>query len=313
MIALWEEAPKVYFLGVQVYAFGLYAAFGAAAALIVLSLLLKREKMKKGTAPLAGALALALGFVCSRLLFCLLDRSLGEMVSLRGALLVTGGGYSMIGALAGGCLGAALAARLTGQSALRLVDLMTPALMLFVACERLGEGYLTDFGVSRPLIGDLLKGSFLAVEGEYDWYLATYLLESFSALILALILLRDAEKCCRPGDTLLLAMILYGAVQTLMESLRYDRHMSFSFVGAQHVLAMTLLGVAVIFLAVCCRKKRRGLALAALASVPLTVGIGVGLEFMIDRTTVSRYLLYAAYILVVSTPAYLGILLRKER
>lgn len=311
-MALWEEAPKVFFLGVEVYAFGLYAALGAALALLVVSLLLRREGAKKGTAPLMGALCLALGFLGSRLLFCLLDRSLGGMMPLRGFFLVTGGGYSMMGALAGGCLGAALAGRLTGQSPLRMVDLAAPALLLFAACERLGEGYLSDFGVSRPLLGDALRGSFLAVEGAYDWYLATYLLESFAALVLALILLRSAEKRERPGNTLLLSMLLYGAVQTLMESLRYDRHMSFSFVGAQHVLAMALLGAAVILLAARNWKTRRGLALAAIVSVPLVAGLGVGLEFMIDRTTLSRYLLYAAYVLMIAVPTCLGLRLRKE-
>lgn len=316
MMGLWDEAEKIFFLGVEVYAFGLYCALGAAIGLIVLFLQCRKEGLKKGTAALAGALGVGLGFLCSRLLFCLMDQSLGldGVMPLSAMALVTGGGYSMIGALLGGVLGALLAGRFSGQSPLRLADLMVSSLLLFVACERLGEGYMMDFGVSRPLLGDLLKGSFLAVEGEYDWYLATYLLESFAALVLSLILLRDAahqHRENRNGKTLLLFLILYGGVQTVMESLRYDRHMSISFVGLQHVMALMMLCGGVIYLAVWQWKKQKKTALAAVIAIPLVVILGLGLEFAIDRTQISRYVLYLAYVLLISVPMYLGVRLRK--
>ena len=308
---LWEEAEKIFFLGVEVYAFGLYCALGAAAALIMLLLQCRREGLKQGTAALTGMLSLALGFVCSRLLYCLLDQSLGleGVMPLSGMLLVTGGGYSMVGALLGGVLGALLAGKLSGQSSLYLADLMVPCLMLFAACERLGEGYVLDFGISRPLLGDLLKGSFLAVEGDYDWYLATYLLESFAALVLSVVLLRDAvqqHKDQRAGKTLLLFLILYGGVQTMLESLRYDRHMSISFVGLQHVMAMAMLGLTVLYLALRMRKINFRLSLAAIISVPVTLGLGLALEFAIDRNEISRYLLYGVYAVVLALPLYLA-------
>jgi len=308
---MWDEAEKLSFLGMEVYSFGLYCAIGAALGIMVLFLLLLREKFKKGTAPLC-ALCMILGaFIGSRLLFCLLDQSLGGMMPLKGFFLMTAGGYSMAGALMGGVLGAALAGKISGQKAMRLSELAVPAMLLFVACERLGEGTLSEFGVSRPLLGDLLKGSFLAVEGEYDWYLATYLLESFAALLLSLIVIHDLGKKRRPGDSLLFSLILYGGVQTVMESLRYDRHMSFSFVGAQHVMAIAMLGVAVIILAARVMKKHRALAIFSIASIPLVAGLGIGLEFAIDRTEINRYLLYLVYVLLISVPMYLGIRLRK--
>ena len=54
------------------------------------------------------------------------------------------------------------------------------------------------------------------------------------------------------------------------------------------------------------------LAVAALIAIPLTVGLGVLIEFMIDRTRISHYLLYLAFLLVVAVPVVLGIRLRKE-
>lgn len=312
-MTMWEDAATIQILGVRVYAYGLYAAVGAALALAVLWVLLKKKRAKPGTLPLTGVLAMGCGFIVSRLFFCLMDQGLGAPVPIYGAVQVTGGGYSMMGALLGACLGAILAARLTKQNAASLLDMLSPCLMLFVFCVRLGERHIEDFGISRPLVGELLKGSFLAVEGDYDWALATYLLEAAAALVLALILLRDeAQKERRRGDTFLLFLILFGATQIIMESLRFDQHMHLSFVGLQQIMALALLATGVTIAALRAMKTRRKLAITALVLLPVAAGIGVGLEFMIDRTTVNRYLLYALFILTVGAPAYLGILLRKE-
>lgn len=310
---MWEDAVTTYFLGVQVYAFGLYAALGMAVAMIALAMLLRRAKWPKGAAALTGALAIVCGFIVSRLFFCFMDQGLGGPVPLRGVLLVTGGGYSMMGALLGACAGAIFAAKIMKRKPAALLDLLAPAFMLFVACERLGEGYIDDFGISRPLLGELLKGSFLAIEGDYDWTLATYLIESFAALVLALALLRDvSRKDRRAGNTFLLFLLLFGASQVILESLRFDQHMHLSFVGLQQVIAMLLLAAGVVVLALRRMKDKRGLALAALILLPVAAGIGVGLEFAIDRTTVNRFLLYAAFILLMAVPAALGVRLRKE-
>ncbi|MBR1586116.1 MAG: prolipoprotein diacylglyceryl transferase [Clostridia bacterium] len=311
-MTMWEEASKTYFLGVQVYSFGLFAALGLALALAVLALLLHRAKWKRGTAALTGVLAMIAGLIVSRLFFGLLDQTLGVALPLWAMVQVTAGGFSMMGALLGACMGAILAAKITRQNAARLLDFLAPAFLLFVSCERLGEGYIDDFGISRYLVGDLFKGSFLAVDGGGEWYLATYLIESFAALVIALILLRDLNGKRRAGDTFILFLLLFGASQTILESLRYDQHMHYAFVGLQHVMAMALLGSALIVLYIRRKKERRGLALAGLISIPLAVILGVGLEFAIDRTQMNRYVLYALYLIVLGVPAYLGIRLRRE-
>ena len=311
--AMWEDAVTTTFLGLQVYTFGLYAALGLAVAMIALSVLLRRAKWPKGAAALTGALAMICGFIVSRLFFCFMDQGLGGPVPLRGVLLVTGGGYSMMGALIGACIGAIAAAKIMKRPPAALLDLMAPAFLLFVACERLGEGCIDDFGISRPLVGDLFKGSILAIEGEYDWVLATYLIEAIVALALALALLRDVNKKeRRAGNTFLLFLLLFGASQVILESLRFDQHMHLSFVGLQQVIAMLLLAAGVIVLAVRRMKDKRGVAIAALVLLPVAAGIGVGLEFAIDRTTVNRFLLYAVFNLVMAAPAALGVKLRKE-
>ena len=310
---MWEDAATTDFLGVKVYTFGLYAALGLALALIALWILLRRAKWPKGAAALTGALAKICGFIVSRLFFCFMDQGLGGPVPLRGVLLVTGGGYSMMGALIGACIGAIAAAKIMKRPPAALLDMLAPAFLLFVACERLGEGCIEDFGISRPLVSDLLKGSFIAIEGDYDWVLATYLIEAFVALVLALVLLWDVnKKGRRAGNTFLLFLLLFGASQVILESLRFDQHMHLSFVGLQQVIAMLLLAAGVTVLALRRMKDKPGMAIAALILLPVAAGVGVGLEFAIDRTTVNRFLLYAVFILVIAAPAALGVMLRKE-
>ena len=313
MIVMREDAVKVFFLGVEVYAFGLYVALGLVLGLVVLALLMRKEKWRDGTAALTGVLAMCLGFAVSRLFFGLMDDSLGRIMPLWAMLRVHTGGYSMIGALLGACMGGILAARLMKKQPARLLDLLAPALLLFVACERLGEGYIEDFGVSRTLTDSLLEGTFLTVEGDYGWRLATYHLESFTALVLSLVLLWDLTRKRRAGDTFVLFLLLYGATQVLLESLRYDQHMTVkAFVKLQQIMDMLLLGAGVILLAVRRWKTRRGLALAAVIALAAAVGVGVAIEFMIDRTRISHYVLYLCFLADMAVPVWLGLRLRKE-
>ena len=312
MLTLREDAVKMYFLGVELYAFGLYVALGLALGLTILAVLLKKAKWQSGAAALTGLLSMALGLIFSRLFYGLMDDALGRPLPLWAMLRLNTGGYSMMGALAGACLGAFLAGKLLKQESLRLLDFLAPALMLFVACERLGEGYSDEFGVSRVLLSPIFENFFLAVEDDFGWKLCTYLLESFTALILCLVLLRDEKPNRRAGDTFLKMLILYGATQILMESLRYDQHMTVNaYVKYQQVMAMLLLAGGVIVLALRMWNKKRGLAVAALADLPVTVGLGVAIEFMIDRTDMNRFLLYLAFVAVVAVQAALGLKLRK--
>ncbi|MBR6186873.1 MAG: prolipoprotein diacylglyceryl transferase [Clostridia bacterium] len=314
MIALREDAVKTCFLGVEVYTFGLFVALGLALALVSLALTLRRAQWKKGTDVLTGALAILAGFAVSRLFYGFMDDALGQRMPLWAMLRVNSGGYSMMGAIFGACMGAVLAARLTRQSVSGILDFLAPALMLFIACERLGERYIEDFGVSRILLSDVFSASFLATQDDFGWKLSTYLLESFTALVLSAALLRDLAGKRKNGDTFLLFMLLFGGTQILLESLRYDQHMTVNaYVKYQQVIAMMLLGTAVILLAARAWRSRRGLALAAFLSIPATVGIGVAIEFMIDRTDANRFLLYACFLAAVAVPVWLGLRLRKER
>ena len=313
MIALRDDAVKTVLGSVETYSFGLLAALGMALCIGTLAVLMRRAKWKKGAASLTSLLAGLLGFAVARLFFGLMDDSLGQPLPLWAMVRADTGGYSMMGALIGACMGGILAAWIAGQSPRRTLDFLAPALLLFVACERLGEGFIEEFGVSRTLSDSLFEQTFLAVEGEYGWHLRIYLIEFAVALALCAVLLWDLKAKRREGDTFILFLLLFGASQILMESLRYDRQMCVNtFVKVQQVIAMMLLASGVIAVAARSWRKCRGWAIAALVSLLAAVGIGVGIEFMIDRTAVSHYFLYLCFVLTVSVPVWMGIRLRKE-
>jgi len=308
-----EDAVIVEILGVKTYAFGVWVAVGLALALCLLALLSRKMKWKQGAFLTFAVLALPLGFVFSRLLYCFVDESLGFSMPLWAIAQVNIGGFSIMGALLGACLAAVIAGKIAGMHAAQLMDCLGPAFLMLVIFERLGERVIEGFGQSRALTMDLFINSFLAVEGDNGYFLATYMIEAAAAAVLCAILILDLKVTRRAGDTFIKFMLLFGATQIILESLRYDQHMTVhAFVRIEQILSMTLLGVGVIVLAVRNWKNRFKLSLAAVILIPVVVGIGVGIEFMIDRTGINRLLLYAVFSLLVAVPAWLGLKLRRR-
>ena len=309
---LIEDARIISVLGVDVYAYGFYVMIGAAFALVMQGIMHRTARFPKGSGALCGVLMLVCGFVLSRLLFVFFDGSIRNMITWKGLLYVIGGGYSMYGALLGAVLGALLGARVLKLPVGKVLDYAVCALFMFIWYARLGEQY-TEIGISRPLVNEVKKNLFVTV-GEYDSYISTYLIEAVLSLVWALVCVADLREKHTPGHTAALGMLYFGASQMVMESLRFDQHMKYSFVGVQQILSVVLLAAAVVYFGVLAMKKHRAKALAVAAYVYLPVmaaGI-VLLEFMIDRTTINRVLLYAVYVLMATVPVIMGILLRAQ-
>ena len=309
---MWEEAQLISFLGMDVYAWGLFAAVGAFGMLLLLCALSAMKKMQGGTAPVMFLLSTVLGLVCSRVLYALF--SFNVDVPLLGKLhplFITGGGHSMMGALLGGFLGAALTAKVQKEKALKYLDMFAVAALGFVFFARLGEMFVEDFGISRSLVYEFTARLPIAIQGEYDSCLATYLLEAICAIVMLGILLHDVKKQQTPGNTFVLFLLLFGASQIVMESLRYDRHMSFTFIRMQQIMAILVLTGGLIYAAKRAGKGKKTLFMLFCMMV-LISAVGVGLEFAIDRTEINRYLLYLALVVLVSIPVCMGLKLRKK-
>ena len=309
---LLNEAVIIEIFGVRVYAFGLYVLLGTICSMITLGLLARSQQFRPGTAPLMALLAMVAGIIFSRLTFCLLNQELGQMTPVSFWPQLAGGGWSMFGLIGGVFLGGWIAARIMKERTARVLDVLSVSLLPVVIAERIAENRIEDFDISRALDSELLAKSFLAV-GEDEPCLATYYVAAAAALVLFIILLIRISRRRKDGDTAIAFLLLFGAGAIVLESLRYDRFLSISFVGLQQILAAVMLAVGVVLAFVRGRKRKPRLAIAALISVPLMIGIVLGLEFALDRTTWNKMLIYAAMILTVGAPALMGLqLLNKE-
>lgn len=258
-----------------------------------------------------------LGFVCSRLLFVFTDDTSRASLSLDNVLNVHLGGFSMSGALMGAVAGVALGAAVSGKKAGGMLDALAPGLMLFVCVARLGEWGGSDIGWSRELRNteSFFATSFMCEDG----YIRVFLLEVIAAFLIMLVLLMQGGKN-RRGFVFLRGMILYGAVQTLLESLRHDGHMRFSFVGVQHILSYVFLLVAVVLCAVLCIRaaRHKGSAVSAIVICVLVAALCLVLEFFVDGNqqyiglnveSIDREIVYAIYGALLAFSAAVGLAL----
>jgi phosphatidylglycerol:prolipoprotein diacylglycerol transferase len=310
---MYDDTLAFAFLGTEIYAYGLMVMLGVWAGLVLFYALCGKCPALKDAAVLTGLMALPLALMLARLLYCLGDPAFHPLLSLKNVLNLRTGGFAMYGALTGAVLTALMAARLGKISAAPLLDRLAPALAAFLIPARLGEGF-TMLGLSRPLTIEAVAGSFLARQESYGSFLRTYLIEALVAMILLWVLMTKLRRPHKAGQVFTLGCLLYGISQTLMESLRFDGHLRYSFVGLQQVLSAVLFGVTLIVLAA--RAIRRGgkktLPFITLALLPVIVGAAIALEFMIDRSSAGKIAAYGLYILLLAIPAQLGILLLRQ-
>ena len=307
---LIEEAVIIEVFGIRMYAFGAYTALGALLAVAVLALAGRALSLKKGTVSLTALFSMIFGLIISRISFCLLNMELGRLTPLSFWPQLSGGGWSMFGLISGVFLGGWISSKIAKEKTGSVLDALSMALLPMIAAERIGENRTEDFDISRPLDSRILSGSFLAV-GEDEPCLATYYVAAAAAIALFIVLVFCFKRISRDGNLAVTFLLLYGSAAIITESLRYDRFLSITFVGLEQVMAAILLLIGVAVPAVRSRKRRKALSTAALISVFAAAGIAIGLEFALDRTTVSKILIYAVFILVIFTPAVLGMLLRK--
>lgn len=303
-----QDAASFSFLGLTIYNYGLCLLLGFALGVLALWFVSRGQPKERLAAAWTALLSLPLGLLCARVFWALLEPNFKPVLTFKNALDLSTGGMALFGALLGAVLAACLGARIARVKPLKALDQLAVAVFAFLIPARLGEGF-TTLGVSRPLTTDLIINSFLARRDEYDAYLRTYLLEAAIALVILILLLRKVHQAQKTGTVFLTGCLLFGISQTLMESLRYDGHLRYSFIGVQQVLAATLFSVTLMVLAVRQLKNAqhaRTLPLVTLVLVPLLLGAIVGVEFLIDRSQMGKLFSYGLYLLVLVVPLALG-------
>lgn len=306
-----ESAPRTELFGIQVYTFGLFCALGALVAAAAILILSRAGGKKKGTGLLLACLSILFGTAGARLFFCLLNFPGYGSVPFNAWFSLQDGGFSLFGMIFGTFLGTWICARITGENAAAMLDISACALPLMIAAERIGERYFDGFNVSRSVIKEFPAGTFLAVEDEFygTSALATWKLSAILAVLLFLILVfRLTARGKRDGDQWILFMMLCGAGGVILESLRYDYHLEYSFVYLQQIIAALMLLWGLILAGRRSGKKKPFYGACILTFI-LAAAVSGGVEFALDRMNINHIVLYLLMTAALAAPVSLGILM----
>lgn len=239
-------------LGLTGYSYGLFAALGAALALLLLAAQGPALGLPRGTAAVLGALGIPLGLLLARLIFCLFHLSLFWQTYENPLLMLRffDGGFSMTGLLMGLVVAALVASRVLDIRLGQLLDALAAPLALLIAFLRAGEGF-TALGIGKVVEENLLTQAApwlfvtetMGVATEYR--MAVYRYEAAAALVIcgALLLLGSRtrrQKDALAGDVALVFFSLYGASQMVLESLRDDGHLMITFLRVAQVAAFLM-------------------------------------------------------------------------
>lgn len=250
-----------------------------------------RFKLKKGTVPIFSLLAVLLGFLMARVVYCVCCYGyyINEVSQPMMMLHFWDGGYSLFGAGLGVTMAAGITAKLQKDSFGHVMDCVAVFAGVFIILERLGERF-TALGLGRTIQTEwLIQMPFFAVLDESDFLVhAVYRYEAVIAgLILVTMLLLaflGKSKKGKAGDLALVFGGLFGACQVVLESMRNDGHMLWGFVRANQVFS-AFLAVAAIIVFTIRAAKLRGVTKRDIVIWVITLGcivMGILKEFDVD-------------------------------
>ncbi|MDD2649142.1 MAG: prolipoprotein diacylglyceryl transferase [Eubacteriales bacterium] len=293
-----QEAPLyISIFGVSVPAYGVALAASVLFALPILFVCLRTKGMGKRLIPIALTM-LASGMLGSRLLFCAYAL-IGEAdyMAERGisALwMVHDGGLMMYGALFAVLIGLSLYSKAMGLKPRKTLDAAAPALCFFVSLARFSEYFTVSTG--RMDVEAEMEGLMLypfAWENAYgEWVHPIFMFEGIFLILLSVYLLIRLHK---KQSAFWQFLLIYSAAQLIMESLSRYGAPAFGFVKLNMLIAaFTLAGY-------CIYSIVRGVRGAWISFGLLAVILGaiIGIEFALDKSSVSNALLYALMALLI--------------
>ena len=316
--------------GITFYPYGTALAAAAGLCLLLAALNAKKTGLKQGTIALFAPLAVVLGVLCARLLYCLFCWSWFTEKGIGYFFTLNEGRFMLYGAAIGCALAALQTAKRTGQTFGRVADTVAAPAALMIAFSRLAEG-LVGQGYGWSLADWFSVDAFDAEEytglslfhledasaferfpfaiadnmyGEYHW--AVFVLEALIALVIAVVLWRMAEK--RPGWKALLLMLLYGASQCVCESMRQDAVVRLGFVRMSQILS----AVCVVAVLVICAAKlpaapgKKKQVIISSVGVVLMIGVLTLMEFALEkhsRTIVDELTGDLCYLVMIAAAA----------
>lgn len=305
----------------NIYPYGLAVSLSALVCLLFAGRQMRAKALKPQTLSIFAVWCLPLSFLCARLVYCLICYDGFARSGVGYFFDFTAGGYTLWGAILGGCIAAALTARQTRQSCARIADACAAPTALLIALGRLAEGlvgqgygwYVEDWfdpmnGMSlfHPQeFGALLRFPF-AVEDMYgEWCWAIFVLEALFALIICMLLVRDHPA--RPGATALYGLLLLSASQILCESLRQDAVLRFGFVRINQLICAVV--IAALLIAGCLRVRNVRQILIAACGTIACIAVVIIMEFALEKKVVMLEQLPMDVCYMITACACLGLVL----
>lgn len=297
--------------GGNVTLYSLLLALGAVCAYLLAIARADKHRATRGQMALYGAIAIALGGLLGRIIYCLdmadwfFFDEMGDFKGLSPIFDLTAGSVSIIGVIAGCLLAGPLTkSALKARSAFRILDAAAlPGLLLF-AFARMVEP-LSGQGFGDEV--DIEALQFFPVMLENGGY-AICFLEALIALIIALVLKLTYRKSHHGGTLFLMALTLLSASQILPESLRRDEYLTmFIFARINQVGYAVFLGVALLLALLRGKKHRHFKRHVAIEFPLLLAGVGVctAMEFALDKTNYPHALIYLVMLLALCAMAAL--------
>jgi prolipoprotein diacylglyceryltransferase len=293
-------------------AYGIWIALAMGVFFILFKWRASVDALPKGTAEVYAVLAVPFALLCARLVFCLADAGyfLSTITQADKMLFFFDGGYAMTGVLIGFTVSGILTAKIMRAPYGRVLDAAAAALGVPLCMARLAEAE-TALGRGREIISEALRGSVFFTVPDYGALRhAVYRYEAVAAAVLFGVMLFILHKKWQAGDKALLFIILYGAAQVVLESMRDDFHMLWGFVRAQQIFAIFLPVTAAVIFSV--RMYRSGTAVRVLIPIWLLGAAGIILgvikEFDID-TSLNLFIDYGLMVLAVAALAGAAVLL----
>ena len=285
-----DELKYVLFtvLGRPVTAYALCIAAALGLGLLLMARLQKKNGLRCDTWEVFALLALPLGLVGARVFYCLCRLPVYLEMGPVNMLRLWDGGYAMWGAAGGAVLASVLTAKITRQSAARILDAMAAPAALVMALGRFAE-FFNGEGIGLEVENPVFQRfPFAVFDADWEvWFWAIFLVEGVAALGILMVLL--TKKSAKPGDRAKLFCILYCSAQILLESLRRDQFLRWLFVRVSQLTAVLVLG-GMMFYALYkwlkapadARMPKRALIVNWVIFL-LCVGLCIAMEFAVDK------------------------------
>jgi phosphatidylglycerol:prolipoprotein diacylglycerol transferase len=295
---MMEQFPVWNLFGVPIYGYSIFLCLSIILGLGLTAICQRKRNLPKDTALRYGLWAIPLAVAGARLFYCLirLDFVLYEQ-DWTFIFSLWKGGFALYGALFGCVLAALIFSKAAKIQVGGILDCIAPGAALVIAGSRFAEA-LTTQGVGRLVEAEALQFFPFAVQNVYgDWVMPVFFYEGIAALAICFTAYRHLKrKNEKAGNTALLFLLLFGASQVLLESMREDDFLRWGFVKVSQLMSMGLiLTVAVIFgIRVLAKKKTGPLAAAGFLMLAAGTGACVFLEFALDKSSIPNQYLYIA-------------------